>query len=135
MVQHPMQVTAHALEIPRVNIQKSEMQMMLKDYQGAIITSTALVRENPENPVPLLNRAICEFQLNRLKDAKNDYEALEKMVPEPSFMIYYGLAQVAQKLKDNPAEIRYDRLYLQYAPHETAEFTNVTRQLHELEGR
>ena len=35
-----------------------------------------------------------------------------------SRMVYYGLAQIAQKQNDKPAEIRYDKLYLQYAPHQ-----------------
>jgi tetratricopeptide (TPR) repeat protein len=131
----PMQVTAKAQEIPKVNLQKAETQMMLKQYDEAIATLTAMVRQDPDNPVPLLNRAISELQSNRLDAAKKDYLALEKMVPEPSHMIYYGLGQIAQKQNDKAAEIRYDKLYLQYAPANTAEFTNVTQQLHKLEGR
>ena len=135
LLNSPAQVTPRAMEIPGVNLQKAEMQMMLKDYQAAIVTLTAMVRQDPENPVPLLNRAISELQINRLDDAKKDYQALEKMIPRPSHMVYYGLAQVAQKQNDKSAEIRYDKLYLQYAPTNTAEFTNVTQQLHKLEGR
>jgi predicted Zn-dependent protease len=127
-------VTANAQEISNVNLRKAEMQMTIKDYEAAIITLTAMVRQDPEKPVPLLNRAISELQINRLDAAKNDYQALEKMVPELSQMIYYGLAQVAQKQNDKPAEIRYDKLYLKYASHNTPEFTNVTQQLHKLEG-
>ena len=62
------------------------MQMMLKDYPAAIITLTAMVRQDPDNPVPLLNRAISELQISRLDAAKKDYQAVEKMVPEPSHM-------------------------------------------------
>ncbi len=130
----PINVIAKAREVPIVNLQKAEMQMMLKDYEAAIITLTPLIRQDPENPVPLLNRAISELQFGRLEPAKNDYQALEKIVPQPSHMVYYGLAQIAQKQNDKPAEIRYDKLYLQCAPRNTAEFTNVTRQLQKLEG-
>jgi thioredoxin-like negative regulator of GroEL len=126
---------ASAQEIPRVNLRKAEMQMMLKDYEDAIITLTAMMRQDPDNPVPRLNRAISELQINKLDAAKIDYLALEKMVRERSPMVYYGLAQVAQKQNDKPAEIRYDKLYLEYAPTNTAEFTNMTQQLHKLEGR
>jgi tetratricopeptide (TPR) repeat protein len=131
----PMNVAANALQIPKVNLQRVEMQMMLKDYTNAINTSTALVRQDPEDPIPLLNRAISELQINRLDAAKKDYLALEKMVPQPSHMIYFGLAQVAQKENDKPAEIRYDKLYLDYAPRNTVEFTNVTQRLRKLEAR
>jgi predicted Zn-dependent protease len=127
-------LTANAQELSNVNLRKAEIQMTIKDYEAAIITLTAMVRQDPKNPVPLLNRAISELQINRLDAAQNDYQALEKMVPDLSQMIYYGLAQVAQKQNDKPAEIRYDKLYLKYASHNTPEFTNVTQQLHKLEG-
>jgi tetratricopeptide (TPR) repeat protein len=110
------------------------MQMMLKDYSNAIVTCTAILRQEPGNLDALLNRAICELVLGRLDAAKNDYLALEKS-PEPSYKVYFGLAQIAQKQNDQEGEIRYDKLYLQYAPHNTAEYTNITQQLRKLEGR
>ncbi len=131
----PMKVTVDAPEIPRINLRRTEMQMMLKDYPAAILTLNAMVSQDPDKPVPLLNRAICELQSTNLTAAKKDYEAVEKMVPEHSHMIYYGLAQVAQKQNDKAAEIRYDQLYLKYAPPNTAEFTNVTQRLRQLEPR
>jgi tetratricopeptide (TPR) repeat protein len=131
----PMKVTANAPEIPRINLRRTEMQMMLKDYPAAILILNAMVSQDPEKPVPLLNRAICELQNGQFTDAKKDYEAVEKMVPEHAYMIYYGLAQVAQKQGDKAAEIRYDQLYLKYAPHNTTEFTNVTQRLRQLEAR
>jgi tetratricopeptide (TPR) repeat protein len=126
--------TPHELEIPRINRDKTEMQMMLKDYSNAIVTCTAILRQEPGNLDALLNRAICELVLGRLDAAKNDYLALEKS-PEPSYKVYFGLAQIAQKQNDQEGEIRYDKLYLQYAPHNTAEYTNITQQLRKLEGR
>ena len=128
-------LAANPREIANVNLRKAEMQMTLKDYEAAIVTLTAMARQDPKNPVPLLNRAISELQIGRLDAAKNDYQALEKMAPQPSHIVYYGLAQVAQKQNDKPAEMRYDKLYLQCAPRNTAEFTNLTRQLQKLEGR
>jgi predicted Zn-dependent protease len=131
----PINVTANALQIPKINLQKTEMQMMLKDYTNAILTSTTMVRQDPDSPIPLLNRAIAELQINRLDAAKKDYQAVEKLVTAPSPMVYYGLAQIAQKQTNKPDEIRYDKLYLAHAPRNTAEFTNVTQQLHKLEAR
>jgi tetratricopeptide (TPR) repeat protein len=132
----PMEITAHEQEIPGINLERTEMQMMLKEYSNAIVTSTAMLRQYPDSPVPRLNRAISELQLNQLEAAKNDYQVLEKLPPGPSsFMVYFGLAQVAQKQSNKMEEIRCDRLYLQYAPTNTAEFTNITLQLRKLEGR
>jgi tetratricopeptide (TPR) repeat protein len=137
LLNSPMNVTANALRVPQVNLQKIEMQMMLRDYTNAIVTATAMVRQDPESPRPLLNRAISELQLNRLDAAKKDYQAAEQMTLEPlqKAYLYYGLAQVAQKQNDKQAEIRYSRLYLDYAPRKTAEFTNVTQRLQKLEAR
>jgi tetratricopeptide (TPR) repeat protein len=131
----PMNVAANALQIPKINLLRAEMQMMLKDYTNAIVTLGALVRQDPEKPIPLLNLAICELQVNRLDAAKKDYLTLEKMVQQPSRMVYFGLAQVAQKQNDKTAEIHYDKLYLDCAPRNTAEYTNVTQRLHKLEAR
>jgi len=131
----PMKVTANAPEIPQINLRRTEMQMMLKDYPAAILILNAMVSQDPEKPVPLLDRAICELQNGQFPAAKKDYEAVEKMVPEHSYMIDYGLAQVAQKQGDKAAEIRHDQLYLKYAPQNTTEFTNVTQRLRQLEAR
>ena len=90
------------------------------------------------NPSLLLNRAIAELQAGQFPAAKKDYQAVEKLVPETSYvshMIYYGLGQVAQKENDKPAEIHYHQLYLKSAPHNTLEFTNVTLRLRQLEPR
>ncbi len=135
LVNDPMKFTASARDIPSINLSRVEMQMMLKDYPAAIRTSAAMVRQEPDNPVPLLNRAISELQNRQFDDAKKDYLAVEKMVPAPSHLIYYGLAQVAQQQKDQPAEIRYEQLYLKYAPTNTLEFSNVNQRLRQLEPR
>ncbi|HXR07898.1 MAG TPA: DUF2723 domain-containing protein [Candidatus Acidoferrum sp.] len=125
---------ASSQEVNLVNLRRAEMQMAVKDYEAAIITLTEMVHQDPGNPVPLLNRAVSELQASRLDAAKEDFQAVEKMEPEPSPTVYYGLAQVAQKQNDKRAEIRYDKLYLRYAPHNTLEFSNLTQQVRKLEG-
>ena len=42
LLNDPIKVTANALEIPRVKLRKAEMQMMIKDYDAAIVTLTAI---------------------------------------------------------------------------------------------
>jgi tetratricopeptide (TPR) repeat protein len=126
--------TAGTREISNVHRRRAELQMTLHDYPAAITTLTELVNQNPQDAVPLLSRAIAEQELGRLDAAKSDYQALEKMSQLPSSVVYFGLAQVAQKQNDKTAEIYYDKLYLQHAPANTLEFTNATRRLHELQG-
>jgi tetratricopeptide (TPR) repeat protein len=135
LLNSPAHSTARSMDIPSALLKKAEMQMLVKNYDGAIATLTQVLLIDPENPLPLLNRAISELQANKLPAAKADYLAVEKLSPDWSYVIYFGLAQVAQKQKDNPSEIRYCKLYLQSAPHNTSEYTNVTQQLHKLESR
>jgi tetratricopeptide (TPR) repeat protein len=133
-----MNVTARAPEIPQVNLERAEMQMMLKDYTNAILTLNGMLGQDPGNTNLLLYRAISELQAGQLPAARKDYQAVEKLLPETSYvspMIYYGLGQVAQKQNDKPSEIHYDQLYVKYAPHNTLEFTNVTQRLRQLEPR
>jgi tetratricopeptide (TPR) repeat protein len=127
--------SATAQEILMINRRRADLQMAIKDYEGAIVTFTAIARQDAENPLPLLGRAISELELGRLEAAKGDYQALERMMPAPSAAVYHGLAQVAEKQNDKAAEIRYDRLYLQHAPRNTLESSNVSQQLRKLEGR
>jgi tetratricopeptide (TPR) repeat protein len=126
---------ANAQEISNINLRKAEIQMTMKDFDAAIGTLTALVRQEPDKPLPLLNRAISELQAGRLDAAKSDYHAVEKLLPKPSDLVCYGLAQIAQKQNDTAAEIRYDKLYLDCAPRNTPQYTNTARQLRELESR
>ena len=134
LLSDPVKATAHAAEISPINLQRAEMQMMLKDYPAAIATCATMLHQYPGNPLLLLNRAISELQLGQLDAAKSDYQAVDKTAGT-SPVVYFGLAQIAQKQNDKKAEIHYDQLYVRYAPTNTAEFTNVTRQLRKLEGR
>ena len=70
-------------EISAATLRKAEVQMTTKDYEGAIVTLTTLVTQEPDKPIPLLNRAFSELQLNRLDSAKNDFLAVEKMESQP----------------------------------------------------
>jgi tetratricopeptide (TPR) repeat protein len=122
-------------DFPDALLRKSELQMLLKKYNDAIVTLTKALELDPENPVALVNRAISELEAGKIPEAKSDYMALEKILPNESYVVYYGLTQIAEKQKDDAAEKRYGKLYLKFAPHQTMEYTNVTLQLQKLGGR
>ena len=107
--------------------------MTTKNYEAAILTLDAMIRDDPKDPVPLLNRAMSELKADRLDAAKTDFQAVEKIAPEPWQAVYYGLAQVAQKQNDTSAEVRYDKLYLKYASTNAPEFAGITARLRKLE--
>jgi tetratricopeptide (TPR) repeat protein len=135
LLNSPQRSPAGTREIPDAMLIKAEMQMMLKKYNDAIVTLTQVSQMEPEDPKPLLNRAISELQAGKIQEAKADYMAADKMTPGPYYVIYYGLTQVAQQQKDKAAEARYGKLYLKYAPRQTSEYTNVTVELQKLESR
>jgi tetratricopeptide (TPR) repeat protein len=131
----PSAPSSSATAIPETMLVKAELQMLLKQYDQAIDTLTRLVQLDPKSPLPLLNRAIAQLQEGKLEAAKTDYLTLAKLASDnPSYMVYYGLADIAQKQANKPDAIKYFKLYKEYAPRGTPEYTNVLQQLQKLEG-
>ena len=127
--------TTDAREISEIHFRKAELEMTaLKDYAAATNSLNVVVKQNSGEVLPLATLAFCEFQLNQLDAAKRDYEAAEKMVPQPPYMVYYGFTETAKRQNISSEEIRYDDLYLKCARRDTPEFTNITQRLRELKG-
>ncbi len=122
-------------EISDATLSKAEVEMTMKDYQAAIATLGGLLERDPKNTSARLNRAISEFELHRFDASREDFLVLEKQLPAPSSLVYDGLAKVAKATHDKEAQIRYDKLYLDYARTDAVEFTNVTRELRALQGK
>jgi len=123
-------------ELPTVTLRLAEMQMMIKQYKSAITNLTALVHQYNDDPLPRLNRAICELETSNWPAAKADYQAVEDLHPTLAYLVptYYGLAQIAREEKNTAVETRYLESYLKYAPTNTTEYTNMTLQLRKVQG-
>jgi tetratricopeptide (TPR) repeat protein len=116
-------------------LKKAEVQMMLKSYKPSIATLTQVIELQPHNPTALLNRAIAAVQVNQLQTAKNDYEALRKLLPHQQiYVIDFGLADIAAREKDRAGEIRSLKHYLEFAPDENSEYQQVKQRLKKLES-
>jgi len=100
-------------------------------FERAIAPLTQALTLETTNYSALLNRAIAYLRADKLDNAQQDYEVLQKAFPT-AFQIYYGLAEVAWQRKDTNAAILNYELYLANAPTNTTEATLVSERLKEL---
>jgi tetratricopeptide (TPR) repeat protein len=121
--------------VPDTLLKKAEVQMMLKSFEPAIATLTQIMDLQPGNATALLNRAIAEIQLNQMHAAKDDYKALRRLMPHQSYVVDYGLAEIAARQKNTAEEIRCLKRYLDSAPDELPEYQQVKLQLKKLESQ
>lgn len=129
----PDRVGTSASETADVLIRKSELQMQLGAYDAAIASLDKSLDLQSENPRALMNRAIAKLQSGKYDDAKHDYLQLEKLLPTPSYAVYYGLGEIASKTNDRSAAIRNFKKYLKYAPENSDEAKKVRDRLQQLE--
>jgi tetratricopeptide (TPR) repeat protein len=120
---------------PNALFLQSMSLMQLRQFGDAIAPlNTLLARTN--NPVALLNRAICYLWLDKLDLARADYDLVIQAHPE-AYQADYGLAEIAYRQKDTATAIKYYELYQSNMPpllRESAEFKGVTTRLQELKA-
>ena len=126
--------TGDSYKIADALLKKAEVEMMLKSYDASISTLGEIIQLQPSNPTALLNRALAEVQINRLDTAKKDYQELKKLLPDESYIIDLGLAEIARKEKNTSQEIHFLKRYLDSAPDDTPEYQRVQERLKKLEG-
>lgn len=129
----PDRVRSSETDIADVLIRKSEIQMQLGAFDAAIASLDKSLDLQSDNPTALMNRAIAKLQAGKYEDAKSDYRQLEKMLPTPSYAVYYGLAEVATKTNDRADAIKNFKKYLKYAPPYSDEAKQVRDRLQKLE--
>jgi tetratricopeptide (TPR) repeat protein len=115
-------------------LKKAEIEMMMKSYEAGVATLREIIQLQPTNPTAQLNLAIAEMQLKKFDDAKKDYERLRKLMPQQSYVIEYGLADIASMEKKPAEEIHHLNLYLESAPDDTPEYQRAQQRLKKLEG-
>jgi tetratricopeptide (TPR) repeat protein len=81
----------------------------------------------------ILYRAIANFRTDKLDDAQQDYEFVQRQYPKAP-QVSYGLGEIAYRRKDTNTAIRNYESYLTNAPPNTAEFKYVGERLAELKG-
>ncbi|HTH48206.1 MAG TPA: tetratricopeptide repeat protein, partial [Candidatus Limnocylindria bacterium] len=102
-------------------------------FDRAVPLLDKIIRLKSDNEVARANRAISLLQLNRLDDALRDYELLARSHPD-QYIFQYGLGEIADRKKDKTGALLHFRSYLELAPKNTSEFTNVLGRVNQLDG-
>ena len=103
-----------------------------REVEAAIPLLDRALALEPQNIIALLNRAIANLYTERLEPARRDYEALERLLPRPSHLVYYGLGDIAWRQKRRKDAIKYYELYLVQAPLGAPEIRMINDRLEKL---
>lgn len=98
--------------------------MQLGRHAPAAEVLTRVLDQEPANAVARVNRAIARLLLKQFAESKADYDRLMKDGRE-TFQVRFGLAEIARQSKQTAEELRHLERYLELAPKNTAEHTNV----------
>lgn len=102
-------------------------------YEEAVHVLTQLLELQKDNHAALLNRAIARLRSGRLDEAWQDYHRLSGLYPK-AFQVHYGLAEIAWQRRDTNTAIQHYEAYLETAPRQTVEASNVLERLQQLRG-
>jgi tetratricopeptide (TPR) repeat protein len=86
---------------------------------------------SPEYYTALLNRAIACLRTDRLNEAKQDAERVEKVAPR-MYQVQYILFEIAWRQHDTNAAIQHGQRYLSSSPENPEEIKKVSERLKEL---
>jgi len=112
---------------------KAEIEVKIRSYAPAITTLSQFLQLQPSSYVALLNRAVAEIQLQRFQEAKDDFKAIGKLLPDQKYLAEYGLADVAAAEKNKDEEMDHLRRCIRSAPEESSEYRRATNRLAVLE--
>lgn len=116
-----------------VSLRKGVILMSQQHFDQAIPQLDRVLIQRPNHEVARANRAISLLQLNRLDDARRDYEELVHQSPD-QYRYHFGLGKIADQ-KNEPSEaINHFRRYLELAPTNTTEFNDIVARLKQLQG-
>ncbi len=114
-------------------LRRSLIQMRQAQYLQALDTLNVLVKAHPDNATAIMNRGISLLQLQRHDEALKDYQYMEKHFPK-MHEIHFGLGEIYTIKKNSALALESFAKYLELAPKDTAEYTNVVQRIAKLKG-
>jgi tetratricopeptide (TPR) repeat protein len=118
-----------ASDAPDLLLRKAEVEMMLHSFSAAVSTLSQVLVVQPKNYNALLNRATSEIEIKRFQAAKDDLKEIAKIHPRLTYLVEFGLADVAAAEKNKPDQIIYLKRCVRDAPKESSEYARATNQL------
>jgi tetratricopeptide (TPR) repeat protein len=122
-------------DVPETLLKKAELEMRLRSYSAAVATLGQVLELQPANYTALLNRAVAQVELKQFQAAKDDYKALRKLLPDHTYIVDFGLADLAAAEKDTAEEIKWLKRCVNSAPEDTTEFRRASQRLERLKGQ
>ena len=107
------------------------LRVQMGQYEQAIPPLTRALSLDATNYAALMDRAIAYLNSDKLNEAQQDYQSLEKVFTN-RFQVFYGLGEIAWRKKDTNSAVHYYQLYLSNAPPNTSEAKLVTDRLQSL---
>jgi len=107
--------------------------MQINAYPDAIDALSRLLTIETNNTTARFNRAVACLNNGRLDAAEADYKILQQSLTN-SYLIAYGLGEIAWRKHETNEAIRNYEIYLANANTNTDEAAGVTRRLRELKG-
>jgi tetratricopeptide (TPR) repeat protein len=89
--------------------------MQMTNYNEALPLFSKVLETQTNNHMVRLDRAIGYLKLDKLDEARGDYEKLQKVFPT-AYQVYYGLGEVAYRKHETNEAIRNYEMYLGNAP-------------------
>lgn len=117
----------------RALLNKAAINIHLKSYEQAIPPLNKVLAAQPENTAALMNRGIANLQSGRLEAAQQDYEALQKLLPN-YHAVYFGLGEIALRRNDKPTALRNFEIYLKFGQAGSAEYQLVQQKVQQLKS-
>jgi tetratricopeptide (TPR) repeat protein len=106
----------------------------MKAYDDAVTTYDHLLRLQANNDNARLFQAVACLNSGRLDEARAGYEKLQQTFTN-SYLVAYGLGEIAWRNHQTNEVIRNYKIYLANADTNTAEAATVSQRLRELKGR
>ncbi len=120
-------------DVAETLLNKAEMEIKLRSYAAAVATLGQVLQIQPASYVAFLNRAISEIQLKQFQEARDDFKAMGKLLPDQPYLVEFGLADVALAEGNKAEEIYHLKHCLDTAPERSSEYRRATNRLKALE--
>lgn len=115
-------------EEPAPTLRLAAIQVTRGQFEPALRLLDQVLVMQPENLNARLNRALCFLRLDRLDDARREYRAVSEKIPDyPAAR--FGLAEIALRRGETNDALGHFEKYLQFAPTNTLEYSNVVERV------
>lgn len=113
---------------------KGFTSIMVGAYEDSVKAMTKVLAVQTNDPSARFNRALANFQLNKLDQARADYKVLQTEYTN-NFQVAYGLGEIAWRKNEKPEALRNFEIYLENAPTNAPEYIGIRDRVKQLGGK